>query len=119
MQCLILAGGPGTRMRPMTERLPKSLIPVNGVPFAHYQLDRLAQQGVRKAVFAVGYLGDMIRDFVGDGGRWGLEVAWVDEGKRLRGTAGAIRFAVDEGVMDDEFMVLYGDSYPLIKLPAL
>lgn len=119
MQCLILAGGPGTRMRPLTDHLPKSLIPVNGVPFVHYQLDRLARQGVRKIVFSVGYLGDMIRDFVGDGARRRLEIAWVDEGKRLLGTAGAVRLAVDEGVMDEEFMVIYGDSYPLIELSSL
>lgn len=119
MQCLILAGGPGTRMRPLTERLPKPLLPVNGVPFVHYQLDRLASQGVKSIVFSVGYLGGMIRGFVGDGGRWRLKVVWVDEGGHLRGTAGAIRLAIDEGVMDEEFMVIYGDSYPLIDLPPL
>ena len=116
MQCLILAGGLGTRMKPMTDRLPKSLIPVAGQPFAHYQLDWLARQGVRRVVFSLGHLGDMIRHFVGNGGRWGLEITCVDEGDRPRGTAGAVRLAIDSGVMDEGFFVLYGDSYLPIEL---
>ncbi|MDP6786196.1 MAG: NTP transferase domain-containing protein [Rhodospirillales bacterium] len=116
MQCLILAGGLGTRMKPMTDRLPKALIPVAGQPFVHYQLKWLAGQGVRRVVLALGHLGDHIRDFVGDGRRWGLEITCIDEGDRLRGTAGAIRLAIDEGVMDKGFFVLYGDSFLPIEL---
>ncbi len=116
MQCLILAGGRGTRMKPMTDRLPKALIPVASQPFVHYQLDWLARQGVRRVVFSLGHLGDLIRYFVGNGGRWGLEITCVDEGDRLRGTAGAIRLAIDKGVMEEGFFVLYGDSYLSIEL---
>jgi NDP-sugar pyrophosphorylase family protein len=116
MQCLILAGGLGTRMKPMTDRLPKALIPVAGQPFAHYQLNWLARRGVHRVVFALGHLGDHIRNFVGDGRRWGLEITCVDEGDRLLGTAGAIRLAIDEGVMDKGFFVLYGDSFLPIEL---
>ena len=100
----------------MTDRLPKALIPVAGQPFAHYQLDWLARQGVRRVVFSLGHLGDMIRNFVGDGGFWGLEITYVDEGDRPRGTAGAVRLAIDAGVMEDGFFVLYGDSYLPIEL---
>ncbi len=100
----------------MTDRLPKALIPVAGQPFAHFQLDRLARQAVRRVVFSLGHLGDNIRDFVGDGGRWGLEIAYVDEGERARGTAGAVRLAIDSGAMDEGFFVLYGDSYLPIEL---
>lgn len=103
-------------MKPMTERLPKALIPVNGTPFADYQLEGLARQGVERVVFSVGHLGAMIRDFVGDGSRWGLKAACVDEGHTLLGTAGAIRLAIDEGLMDEVFLVLYGDSYLPIEL---
>lgn len=111
MQCLILAGGLGTRMRPATERIPKAMIEVVGHPFAHHQLTLLARQGVRRVVYCIGYLGGLLRDYVGDGARYGLAVDYVDEGEHLLGTAGAIRLAVDQGVMDQGFLVLYGDSY--------
>jgi N-acetyl-alpha-D-muramate 1-phosphate uridylyltransferase len=116
LQCVILAGGRGERMRPLTDSIPKALIPVNGVPFASHQLDRLARQGVDRVVYSIGYRGDLVREHVGDGGRWGLAVDYVDEGDELRGTAGALRFAFDEGVLRDRFFVLYGDSYLPIAL---
>ena len=100
----------------MTERLPKALIAVAGQPFAHYQLDWLAGQGVRRVVYSLGHLGHLIRDFVGDGRDWGLEITCVDEGNDLLGTAGAIRLAIDKGVMDEGFFVLYGDSFLPIAL---
>jgi len=111
MQCLVLAGGLATRMRPITETIPKSLIPVHGTPFAHYQLKKLAEDGVTEVVFSIGYLGEQIREFVGDGSRWGLKARFVDEGRELRGTGGAVRFCVDQGVMQERFLVTYGDSY--------
>jgi NDP-sugar pyrophosphorylase family protein len=67
-------------------------------------------------VLCVGHLGDRIREFVGDGSRWGLEVAYVDERERLRGTAGALRLAHAEGVLEPSFGVLYGDSYLRLDL---
>lgn len=115
MQCVILAGGLGTRMRPHTERLPKTLLEVNGEPFAAHQLRLLAAQGVTRVAYCIGHLGQQITEFVGDGSRFGLEaVAWVDEGPSLRGTAGALRLAFDRGVLEERFFLLYGDSY----LPA-
>ena len=119
MQCLILAGGLGTRMDAVAEGRPKALIPVRGRPFADHQLTWLAGQGVGRVVYAIGHKGDMIRDFVGDGGRWGLEVAYADEGESPLGTAGAIRLAVDEVHTDAGFLVLYGDSYLSIDLAAV
>ena len=85
MQCLILAGGRGERMKPLTDRCPKALIPVNGVPFAHHQLDWLAGQGVGRVVYCIGYLGDQIRDYVGSGGAWGLDIACLDDGRPCSG----------------------------------
>ncbi len=111
LQCLVLAGGSGTRMRPATDKIPKSLLPVAGKPFVEWQLSLLARAGIERVVFAAGYLGDLLEDHVGDGGRWALEVRYVHEGDRLLGTAGAIRLAFDTGVLDEEFFVLYGDSY--------
>jgi NDP-sugar pyrophosphorylase family protein len=100
----------------MTDAIPKTLIPVGGVPFASHQLDWLAREGVDRVVYCVGYRGDLVRDYVGSGARWGLSVEFVDEGDRLRGTAGALRLALDEGALDDRFVVLYGDSYLPIAL---
>ena len=72
MQCVILAGGLATRMRPRTERIPKVLLEVAGRPFADVQLSWLAAQGVTDVVYCVGYLGDQVKAFVGNGERWGL-----------------------------------------------
>jgi NDP-sugar pyrophosphorylase family protein len=111
VQCVILAGGLGTRMRPVTETVPKALIPVAGEPFVSHQLRWLRDHGVREVVLSVGHLGEMIEAHVGPGTRLGLPVRYVREGRALRGTAGALRLAHDEGVLDDEFLVTYGDSF--------
>jgi NDP-sugar pyrophosphorylase family protein len=111
LQCVILAGGLGTRMRPMTEAMPKALLPVLGRPFADWQLGQLAEQGVERVVYCVGYRADELAAHVGDGSRFGLSVDYSDDGPQLLGTAGAIRLALDRGMLDDAFFLLYGDSY--------
>jgi NDP-sugar pyrophosphorylase family protein len=98
-------------MRPMTEAMPKALIPVLGKPFADWQLGHLAAQGVERVTYSIGYRGEMLRAHVGDGGRFGLKVSWVDDGARPLGTGGALRRALDEGALDEVFFVLNGDSY--------
>jgi len=111
MQCVILAGGLGTRMRPLTESCPKTLLPVCGRPFAYHQLHWLARQGVTEAVYAIGHKGDLIREY------WASErspissIRYVDEGDHLRGTGGAIRLALELGVLEESFLVIYGDSF--------
>jgi prepilin-type processing-associated H-X9-DG protein len=100
----------------MTESLPKALLPVCGKPFADHQLALLARRGVRRVVYSVAYKGDQIRAHVGDGTRFGLAVTYVDEGADRRGTAGALRLALDRGVLPETFFVLYGDSYLPIAL---
>lgn len=111
LQCVILAGGLGTRMRPLTERIPKALVPVLGVPFVDWQLEHLASQGIERVLLNVGYRGHMLREHVGDGSRFDMRVTWIDEGAHLRGTAGALRLALDAGALEQAFFVLYGDSY--------
>ena len=111
MQCVILAGGIGSRMWPETRTVPKTLLPVGGRPFAAWQLEWLSRPGIDSVVYSLGYLGDGVRAFVGDGSRWGLSIRVVDEGDRLRGTAGALRLAYDSGVLDEDFLILYGDSW--------
>lgn len=111
MQCVILAGGLGTRMWPEAKTIPKALLPVAGKPFATWQLSWLSRSGIESVVYCLGYLARQIREHVGSGASWGLTVRYVDEGDQLRGTAGALRLACDEGALADDFLVLYGDSW--------
>jgi len=119
MQCVILAGGRATRMRPLTDTIPKALIPIDGRPFVDHQLDWLAGHGVTDVVLCVGYRADAIRAHVGDGSRHGLRVRFVDEGEDLRGTAGALRLALDEGALAESFLLTYGDSFLPIDFAAV
>jgi len=116
-ECVILAGGVASRLGARAGELPKTLVPVAGRPFADHQLMWLAEQGVKKVVYCIAYRGDQVREYVGDGSKWGLSVAYVDEGTDLRGTGGALRLAYDEGALGGRFAVLYGDAYPRLDLP--
>lgn len=105
----ILAGGLGTRLHPLTRRLPKSLVPVAGRPFLAHQLALLARSGIERVVLCTGHLGEAIREFAGDGRNFGLEIAYSDDGGVPLGTAGAVRKALPK--LGPRFFVLYGDSY--------
>ena len=105
----ILAGGLATRLGPLSQQTPKSLIEVAGRPFIHHQLGRLHDQGVRRVVLCVGHLGEKIVDSVGDGSAFGLKVAYSFDGPEQRGTGGAIKRALP--LLGSAFFVLYGDSY--------
>jgi NDP-sugar pyrophosphorylase family protein len=111
MQCLILAGGLGTRMRPITETIPKALIPVSGEPFLNHQLRWLAGHGVSEVVLSLGHMGELVEAHVKAAPGFGIPVRFVHEGSALRGTAGALRLAYDLGVLAEDFLVTYGDSY--------
>lgn len=110
--CLILAGGLGTRISKKTGDLPKVLIPVCGRSFLDYQLCLLKTQGIGRAVISVGHKGDQVKDFISRNAsdEW-PRVEVVDEGENLLGTGGAIRWAVEYGGLSPSFFVLYGDSY--------
>ena len=112
MQIVILAGGLGTRLRPLTERLPKCLVPVNGRPFLEYQLELLSRRGVRDIVLCVGYLGEAVLEHFGPGHRFGVNIVYSWERDGLLGTAGALKQA--EPLLEPEFFVTYGDSYLLL-----
>jgi N-acetyl-alpha-D-muramate 1-phosphate uridylyltransferase len=105
----ILAGGLATRLRPATEKIPKALIDINGEPFISHQLRLLKDAGAERVVLCIGHLGESIREFVGDGRRFGLQAEYSPDGPELRGTAGAIRNALP--LLGEQFFVLYGDSY--------
>jgi NDP-sugar pyrophosphorylase family protein len=107
----ILAGGLATRLRPITEKIPKSLVPVAGRPFLAHQLELLHARGIRRAVLCIGFLGEMIqREFGSEA--CGIRLEYSFDGEKLLGTGGAIKRALP--LLGDEFFVLYGDSY----LPA-
>jgi NDP-sugar pyrophosphorylase family protein len=106
-------------MRELSGGRPKALLPVGGRPFVDHQLELLAAGGVEQVVICTGYGGAELRAHVGNGSSFGLEVRYVDEGERLRGTAGALRAALDERALATEFGVLYGDSYLTIALPPV
>ena len=105
----ILAGGFATRMRPLTKNLPKVLLEVAGKPFIAYQLNLIRREGITRVVLCVGFKGEMIQDFVGDGTCFGLKVAYSSDYPRLLGTGGALRKALPH--LGPEFLVMYGDSW--------
>jgi MurNAc alpha-1-phosphate uridylyltransferase len=105
----ILAGGLATRLRPITETIPKSLIQVAGRPFIFHQLDYLRQQGINSVVLCIGYLGEMIQEVVDDGSQWNMRVSYSPDGPHLLGTGGALKKALP--LLGEHFFILYGDSY--------
>jgi len=105
----ILAGGLATRLQPVTETIPKALVDVNGEPFIAHQLRMLRAHGVDRVVVCAGFLGEMIRDVVGNGTGYGLQVEFAFDGPRLLGTAGAVKQALP--LLGEAFFVLYGDTY--------
>jgi NDP-sugar pyrophosphorylase family protein len=113
----ILAGGLATRLRPLTEKIPKSLLEVNGEPFIVHQLRVLKANGARQVVLCVGNMGEMIRELVNDGHAYGLDVDYSLDGTTLLGTAGALKQALPK--LGESFLTLYGDSYLLCDYSAI
>jgi NDP-sugar pyrophosphorylase family protein len=105
----VLAGGLATRMRPLTEQLPKALLKVGGEPFVAHQLRLFAREGIRDVKLLVGYRWEQIAAFVGDGGRFRVKVDYIVDGPTLLGTGGALRQAL--GSLGPEFLVTYCDSW--------
>lgn len=113
----LLAGGMATRLRPITEKIPKLLVEVAGEPFFSHQLRLLKKNGLTKIVLCVGYLGDMIVEQYGDGSKWGVDIQYSFDGEKLLGTGGALIRALPK--LGDAFYVLYGDSYLPIDYQAV
>lgn len=113
----ILAGGLATRLRPITEKIPKSLVEVAGEPFLAHQLRLLHARGIRRAVLCVGHLGEMIERDFGDGAAFGIALKYSFDGPVLLGTGGALRLALPR--LGDAFFVLYGDSYLPVDYGAI
>ena len=121
MQAIVLVGGEGTRLRPLTETVPKPALTLVDRPFLAYMIEWLAGHGVTEVVLACGFLPDVLREaLAGEEERAGVSIAYVVEPER-RGTAGAIRFAADElgDRLDDRFLALNGDVLTDLDLTAL
>jgi mannose-1-phosphate guanylyltransferase len=114
MQALILVGGEGTRLRPLTDSVPKSVMPLAGRPFLSYMIDWLGRHGVDEVVLACGFKADQVREVLGEGGTPRLR--YVEE-PEPRGTAGAIKFAAEE--LSGRFLALNGDVLTDLDLTAL
>jgi mannose-1-phosphate guanylyltransferase len=115
MQALILVGGEGTRLRPLTSSLPKPVVPLAGQPFLSYMLEWLRGHGVEDVVLSCGFRADGVRAVLGDGGALGVRLRYVEEPEPL-GTGGALKFA--EPLLDERFFMLNGDVLTDIDLTA-
>jgi NDP-sugar pyrophosphorylase family protein len=113
----VLAGGLATRLRELTQTVPKSLVRVGGRPFIDHQLEMLYSKGVRRVVLCLGHLGEQIQSHVGDGAAYGMKVEYSFDGPTRLGTAGALRQALP--LLTDPFGVIYGDSYLDFDLHAV
>jgi NDP-sugar pyrophosphorylase family protein len=108
LKAVILAGGRGERLEPLTNNIPKPMVEINGKPFLEYQLQLLKQNKITEILLCVGYLKDTITGYFGDGRKLGMRIEYsVEEG--FLGTAGALKEA--RSLLPQEFILLYGDSY--------
>ena len=117
MQAVILAGGVAMRLRPLTEKIPKSMLPISGKPFLEHQIALLRANGITDIVVCVGFLSSEITEYFGDGSKFGVRITYSHEGEPLLGTGGAVRKAAP--LLQDIFAVTYGDSYLMIDYADL
>jgi len=115
-QAIILAGGRGERLRPITDSIPKVMVEINGQPLLFYQIKYLKKFGINKIILSVGYLWEKIRDYFGDGGEFGINIHYSVENGFL-GTGGALKLARKN--LADHFFLVNGDTYHPIDLSDL
>ena len=115
MQAVILVGGEGTRLRPLTSTVPKPVVPLVDRPFIAYMLEWLRRHGVDDVVMSCGFLATAVRNVLGDGSQYGLRLRFIEE-PEPRGTAGALKYAED--FLDERFLMLNGDVLTDIDLTA-
>jgi mannose-1-phosphate guanylyltransferase len=115
VQAVILVGGEGTRLRPLTVTVPKPVLPLVDRPFLAYMLEWLRRHGVDDVIMSCGFLATSVRNVLGDGSQFGLRLRFVEE-PEPRGTAGALKYAED--LLDERFLMLNGDVLTDIDLTA-
>jgi NDP-sugar pyrophosphorylase family protein len=113
----LLAGGLATRLRPVTQTIPKALVELAAKPFIDHQLLLLGRNGIQRVVMCLGYLGEQVESHCGDGSRYNMQLSYSYDGEKLMGTGGALRRAAP--LLDDVFWIMYGDSYMDIDYRAV
>lgn len=118
MKAFILCGGRGERLKPITDNIPKPMVPVAGKPILEYQMDLLRNHGIRDVVLLVGWHGEAIEDYFGDGRESGMHIAYSYEDPNNRlGTAGPIKAARDK--VDGAFIVMNGDIISNMNISSI
>ena len=108
MQAVILAGGLGARLRPLTHKVPKPMVLIKGKPFLEYQLEMLKKNSFQDFILCTGYLGEKIEEYFGNGEKMGIHIKYSKENEPL-GTGGALKNA--QKLLESEFVLIYGDSF--------
>ncbi|MFA5021170.1 MAG: sugar phosphate nucleotidyltransferase [Patescibacteria group bacterium] len=114
-KALILAGGQGTKMRPFTYEMPKAMIPVNGRPVLEYTIESLRRFDVRDLIISLGHQGNKIKQYLGDGSKYGVKITYLDQGKQETGTAAPVTQA-KKLIGENPFFVYYGDVLANVDL---
>lgn len=110
LQAVILAGGLGTRLKPVTEKIPKALVDIEGRPFIFYQLELLMKNGIKEVVLLLGHMGEMVEEVIATSPyKKNISFSFSYDGPELLGTAGSVRNSMR--YLNDHFFLLYGDSY--------
>lgn len=116
VKVVIIAGGKGTRIASVASDIPKSMIPVAGKPVVEYQIELAKRYGFTDILFLIGHLGEQIKDYFGDGSKWGVNIDYFQENEPL-GTAGALPLVKDR--LTDTFFVFYGDTIMDFDMQAM
>lgn len=115
-KAFILAGGKGTRLRPITYEIPKPMVPIKGRPILEHTIELLRKHEIRDLIISVGYLGEKIKEYFGNGSKFGVRITYVEE-EVPRGTAGALRLA--EPLLEETFLMILGDNLFNIDLEEM
>lgn len=116
MKTVVIAGGKGTRIASVNSDIPKAMIPIEGKPILEYEIIMAREQGFTDFIFIIGHLGRHIREYFGDGSRFGVNIEYYEETEPL-GTAGALAYLADK--LEDDFFVFYGDTVMDIDMRAM
>ena len=115
-KAVILVGGKGTRLRPLTYKIPKCMLEVQGKTVTEHLFDLFKKYGIRDVILSVGYLKEKVMDFYGDGGKFGVNISYIEEDEPL-GTAGPLKLA--KNLLNDSFIVTNGDELKNINIPRM
>jgi mannose-1-phosphate guanylyltransferase len=113
---IILAGGLGTRLRPLTDETPKPLLPIKGLPMMEHMIKNMQQYGINNIILSIGYKAEQIKDYFGDGSKWSINISYSIENEPL-GTGGAIKKAASE--LKKQFFLAWGDNLMNIDYDAM